>query len=119
VAHNEPAAAVLAAELAARPARGRTIAVLGMLADKDAAAVVQQLRAHVQSWVLCSIGEPRGLSAAQLQARLDPGLAVVAQAPDVAAGCARAAALAQPGDRVLVCGSFHTVGPALQWLGLY
>jgi dihydrofolate synthase/folylpolyglutamate synthase len=119
VAHNEPAAAVLAAELAARPARGRTIAVLGMLADKDAAAVVQQLRAHVQSWVLCSIGEPRGLSAAQLQARLDPGLAVVAQAPDVAAGCAHAAALAQPGDRLLVCGSFHTVGPALQWLGLY
>jgi dihydrofolate synthase/folylpolyglutamate synthase len=119
VAHNEPAAAVLASELLARPARGRTIAVLGMLADKDARAVVEQLRAHVQAWVLCSIDEPRGLAAAELQARLAPGLAIVALAPDVARGCERARALAAPGDRVLVCGSFHTVGPALQWLGLY
>jgi dihydrofolate synthase / folylpolyglutamate synthase len=119
VAHNEPAAAVLAAELAARPVRGRTIAVLGMLGDKDAAAVVQQLRGCVQEWVLCSIDEPRGLGAAALQARLAPGLAVAALEPGVAQGCARAAALAVPGDRILACGSFHTVGPALQWLGLY
>jgi dihydrofolate synthase/folylpolyglutamate synthase len=119
VAHNEPAAEVLAAELAARPVRGRTIAVLGMLNDKDSAAVVQRLRVQVHAWVLCSISEPRGLEASELRARLAPGLEVAGMTPDVAAGCARAAQLAQPGDRVLVCGSFHTVGPALQWLGLY
>jgi dihydrofolate synthase / folylpolyglutamate synthase len=119
VAHNEPAAAALAAELAARPARGRTIAVLGMLGDKDAAAVVQRLRGCVQAWVLCSIDEPRGLAAAALQARLAPGLEVAALEPGVAQACARAAGLATPGDRILVCGSFHTVGPALQWLRLY
>jgi folylpolyglutamate synthase/dihydropteroate synthase len=38
---------------------------------------------------------------------------------DVAAACARAQQLAQAGDRVLVCGSFHTVGPALQSRRLY
>jgi dihydrofolate synthase/folylpolyglutamate synthase len=119
VAHNEPAAAVLASELAARPAAGRTIAVLGMLDDKDAAAVVQQLRERVHSWVLCSINEPRGLSASGLEARLAPGLDVAAREPGVAQACARALALAVPGDRILVCGSFHTVGPALRWLGLY
>ena len=29
-----------------------------------------------------------------------------------------ARALATPADRVVVLGSFHTVGPALEWLGL-
>ena len=38
-------------------------------------------------------------------------------AASVEAGCEVARATAKPGDRVLVFGSFHTVGPALQWLG--
>jgi folylpolyglutamate synthase/dihydropteroate synthase len=38
--------------------------------------------------------------------------------PDVAAGCGVARALARPDDRILVLGSFHTVGPALEWLGV-
>ena len=25
----------------------------------------------------------------------------------------------EPGDRIAVCGSFHAVGPALEWLGVY
>src|ERR1700723_2069290 len=32
------------------------------------------------------------------------------------AGCAAALAHANPSDRILVFGSFHTVGPALDWL---
>jgi dihydrofolate synthase / folylpolyglutamate synthase len=40
-------------------------------------------------------------------------------ASSVTAGCERARAAARPGDRVVVCGSVHTVGPALEWLGLY
>jgi folylpolyglutamate synthase/dihydropteroate synthase len=40
-------------------------------------------------------------------------------AGDVEAATGRALRLAQPGDRVLVCGSFHTVGPALQVRQLY
>jgi dihydrofolate synthase/folylpolyglutamate synthase len=119
VAHNEPAARVLAGELAARPVRGRTIAVLGMLADKDAAAVVQALTGAVDEWILCSIGEPRGLAASALRARLPSRLPVLAEVADVAAGCALARSRTAHGDRVLVCGSFHTVGPALQWLRLY
>ncbi len=43
VAHNEAAAQVLAAELRARPIAGRTIIVIGMLEDKDVAAVGAQL----------------------------------------------------------------------------
>jgi folylpolyglutamate synthase/dihydropteroate synthase len=40
----------------------------------------------------------------------------VEQCSDVAAGCAAAAAAASSEDRIIVFGSFHTVGPALDWL---
>jgi len=119
VAHNEAAAAVLAGELQARPRPGRTIAILGMLADKDAAAVGAHLDPLVDRWLLCSIDEPRGLSAQQLCERLGTLRAPCELLDSVSAGCARARDCAAPGDRVVVCGSFHTVGPALQWLGLY
>jgi folylpolyglutamate synthase/dihydropteroate synthase len=41
---------------------------------------------------------------------------VEAVAADVVAGCLSAEALAQAGDRIVVFGSFLTVGPALGWL---
>jgi folylpolyglutamate synthase/dihydropteroate synthase len=37
-------------------------------------------------------------------------------AHDIAAACEAAAAAASAHDRVVVFGSFHTVGPALDWL---
>ncbi len=120
VAHNPDAAAQLSAALAALPAARRTIAVCGMLEDKDVAAVVARMASQIDHWVLCSIDEARGLTAAGLRDRASGQFnAAVELAGDVTAGCQRAAAIAGPGDRVVVFGSFHTVGPALQWHGLY
>lgn len=120
VAHNEPAAQVLAQALSARPSRGRTWAVAGLLEDKDAAAIGRALDAHIDRWILSGIGEePRGLSAEALAARLPALRGAVEQAPTVSAACERARRQAQPGDRIVVFGSFHVVGPALAWLGLY
>ncbi len=120
VAHNEPAAHVLADALAQRPIPGRTIAVAGMLADKDAAAIARALDGRIDHWVLAGVSdEPRGLSAQALQARLPALRGAIEPATDVGAACARARALARPGDRIVVLGSFHVVGPALVWLGLY
>ena len=42
--------------------------------------------------------------------------APVEAAESTAAGCAAALAFAKPEDRIVVFGSFHTVGPALDWL---
>jgi dihydrofolate synthase/folylpolyglutamate synthase len=120
VAHNEPAAVVLAQALRSRPAGGRTIAVAGMLSDKDAAAIARTLDGVVDHWLLASISdEPRGLTAAALQARLPPLRGGIELTENVVAACVRARSLAQARDRVLVLGSFHVVGPALAWLGLY
>lgn len=127
IAHNEPAAQVLAAQLREREhaeaagrrgPRGRTIAVLGVLADKDAAAIAAALAPVVDRWIACTLSGPRGRSAPQLAECLGAS-APVELAPDVTAGCELARRISAPGDRVVVCGSVHTVGPALEWLGLY
>ena len=119
VAHNEAAAAVLAAELRRRPARGRTLAVFGMLGDKDVAAVGAQLDPLIAHWLLCTPEGPRALPATELQQRLGAVQGDTELAGEVSEATARAAVRARPGDRVLVCGSFHTVGPALQARVLY
>ncbi len=118
VAHNEEAARTLAASLATLPRRARTLAVLGMLGDKDVDAVVRALAPHVDEWILCTLPEDRGLDSQALQARSSAFGPHVLHAPGVAAGMQLASERARPGDRVLVCGSFHTVGPALEWLQL-
>jgi dihydrofolate synthase/folylpolyglutamate synthase len=119
VAHNEPAAAILAGELQARPVRGRTFVIFGMLADKDVAAVAAQLAPLVDHWLLCTLDGPRALRADELRVRIGAARGSSELCADVSAATERAASQARPGDRVLVCGSFHTVGPALQARGLY
>jgi dihydrofolate synthase/folylpolyglutamate synthase len=119
VAHNEPAAQVLAAELAARPCAGRTLAVAGMLADKDIEAIGAALADSIDAWVLCSLEGPRATDAHELRRRLPAACRSLALAADVPGGCSIARAAARPEDRIVVLGSFHTVGPALEWLRIY
>lgn len=120
IAHNEPAAAVFASHLRARPCSGRTIAVVGILRDKDAEGIAGRLRPLVDQWILCSLSaEPRAMSAAELGARLDLPAGDVTLADSVEEGCERARSITRPGDRVIVFGSCYAVGPALQWLRIY
>ena len=123
IAHNEPAARVLARHLEERPlpsqtaaARGRTFAVAGVLADKDAAGIAAALAPCIDHWILCALPGERGGSAAALAERMQLTARRSTLADSVAEGCARARALARPGDRVVVLGSFYTVGPARDWL---
>lgn len=122
IAHNAPAAAVLAGQLRARPTPGpggRTLVVIGVLADKDAAAIGAALAPVVDLWIACALPGVRGSTAAQVAARLGAAARDAELADSIADGCARARALARPGDRVVVCGSVHAVGPALDWLRIY
>jgi dihydrofolate synthase / folylpolyglutamate synthase len=126
IAHNEPAALNLAAQLRERPLphadegrAGRTFAVIGVLADKDAAAIAAALAPVIDRWIVCSLPGPRGTDAAELAARLARAPESTELAASVTAGCEAARRAARPGDRVVVCGSFYTVGPALQWLRIY
>lgn len=117
IAHNEPAAAIFANHVRERPAQGRTFAVAGILGDKDAGAIARLVGPVVDHWILCGVPGPRGTSAEELAKRMALPDSRVTLAATVEAGCEVARTTAKPGDRVLVFGSFHTVGPALQWLG--
>jgi dihydrofolate synthase/folylpolyglutamate synthase len=118
VAHNEDSARVLAEALKATPTHGKTLGVVGILQDKDAVTIGESLAGVIDEWVLCGLDGPRGSSAEALRARLPARCRSIALAPDVSHGCATARALAHRGDRIVVFGSFHVVGPALDWLGL-
>lgn len=117
VAHNPDAARVLARNLSAAGFPGRTYAVCGILADKDAAAIAAILCDAVDAWWCASIDGARGRSGEELAQAVRAQVAVPVHIADsVAAACAAAAAVANSGDRIVVFGSFHTVGPALDWL---
>jgi dihydrofolate synthase/folylpolyglutamate synthase len=118
VAHNEPAARVLAGNLLERPCAGRTWCVTAILGDKDIAAVAGALAPAVNKWVVCGIDAPRGVPAAEL-VRRSAVWRDAAQAPDIVSGMHVAAGRARPGDRIVVCGSFLAVAPAMQQLGLH
>ena len=117
VAHNPDAARVLAQNLRELPSTGRTLAVCGILADKDAPAVAAQLRDSIDAWWFASTEGARGTSGAALAAQLAPLVGVPAAASaGIGAACSEALRAAGPLDRIVVFGSFHTVGPALDWL---
>lgn len=113
VAHNPHAAVALAYALAARPCRGRTLAVCAMLADKDAAGVAAALAAQVDAWHLAGLGGERGQSAATLAQRMGLSPAQCVLHADPADAYAAACAAARDGDRVVVFGSFHTIAELL------
>jgi len=91
-----------------------------VLKDKDARAIVNALQACVDAWLLVDLGGERGLTGRELAQRAfaenRAGIEVVGS---LSAALAQARTAARPGDRVAVFGSFHVVGPALEWLQLY
>ena len=115
VAHNPEAARALASALDDAPAAGRTLAVIGMLADKDAAGVIEALRGRVDAWWTCTPDSPRARDAASLAATIRHSLpeAVVALAATPVDALAAARRAAHEGDRILAFGSFTTVAAVL------
>jgi dihydrofolate synthase/folylpolyglutamate synthase len=113
VAHNPQAAKVLADNLAASGFAPQTIAVCGMLRDKDIGGVLRELAPRITRWHLATLPGPRGASADELAAHIDrekEKFASPAQALEAALG------RAGEGDKIVVFGSFLTVGEVMGWL---
>ena len=120
VGHNPAAAERLRASLERLPPAGRTFVVFAAMRDKDVAGVVGPFVPLAERWFVTQGSADRGATAAELAALLQgAGASRVSTAPTVADACAAARAAAQPKDRVLVFGSFVTVGAATEALRLY
>ncbi len=118
VAHNSEAARTLAANLAAGGYANETVAVFGMLRDKDVAAVARAVAPGITRWHLASLGGARGASARDL-ARLLAAAGVVAPCREhetPAAAFAAARIEAGENDKIVVFGSFLTVAEVMQSL---
>ena len=115
VAHNVEAARNLAENLAASGFAPETIAVCGMLRDKDVAGVLRALAPRITRWHFASLPGPRGASAADLAQHLQP-TTPMERHDSVASALAAAQERAGEGDKILVFGSFLTVGEAMAWL---
>ena len=113
VAHNPHAAAVLADNLRERPCAGRTSAIVGLLADKDADGVIRAMAPVVDAWYPVTLVGPRGRAGAELADILRSMGARATAQEDFREACRSALAAARPGDRIVVFGSFHAVAPAL------
>lgn len=117
VAHNPAAAATLAGQLRLDGTTQRSFAVCGILGDKDVEGIAQALRGCFDGWVIARLSGGRALEPEVLAERLrGEGANVIATANSVTQACERARGLATKGDRIVVFGSFLTVGPALEWL---
>jgi dihydrofolate synthase/folylpolyglutamate synthase len=112
VAHNPEAARALASVL--RRAPRRTLADVGMLADKDIAGTLATLVPEIAAWWTITPDSPRACTAAELAASLQAlGAGEVVAADDYASALAAARSAARAGDRILAFGSFYTVAAAL------
>ena len=113
VAHNPQAAQVLADNLAASGFAPETIAVCGMLRDKDLAAVLAALAPRITRWHLASLSGLRAASAEELAVHVQ-GTLECFDSP--ASAFAAALSRANENDKIVVFGSFLTVGEVMEWL---
>jgi dihydrofolate synthase/folylpolyglutamate synthase len=106
---------VLAEGLESMPA-ARTLAVFGMLSDKDAAGVASAMAQSVDLWLICSLAGPRGAAAEQLvqAVRSAQPHALVRLCESPADAYRQAQELAKDDDRIVAFGSFYTVSGVMQ-----
>lgn len=118
VAHNPRAAEVLAQNLAEHNIAGKTHMVIGMLDDKDHRGVLEALSLVVDYWYVVSLTSDRGTDGRVLVEILEKsGSANIAGIFDsVDSALESAGNRARMGDRIVVTGSFLTVGAAIQKL---
>ena len=118
VAHNPHSVAALAENLDAMGFYPCTHAVFGAMADKDLGPMLARLGPIIDKWYFSDLPTPRAATGEVLQAKWQASntrkdaLSSVYKTPESALQSAIAAA--DPADRIVVFGSFYTVGGVLQ-----
>jgi dihydrofolate synthase/folylpolyglutamate synthase len=117
VAHNAAAAGALSQYLASIEPTGKTVAIIGMLEDKDQTGIVSPLIERVDTWIAVTAAAGRALPARDLAAGIarlcDKPCLISDSLPDA---MQYASERTTSEDLILVTGSFYVVGPALNWL---
>jgi len=118
VAHNPHSVAALVANLDAMGFYPTTHMVLGAMADKDLDTMLRRALPLADRWYFTDLPTARAETAAGLHARWQAlctrsGVSA-SEHPGPAAALSAAVAAADPADRIVVFGSFYTVGGVLE-----
>jgi dihydrofolate synthase/folylpolyglutamate synthase len=118
VAHNPHSVAALAANLDAMGFYPTTHAVFGAMADKDLTPMLSKVGPMLDRWYFTDLPTPRAATGAALQSAWEAlntrSDASAKSFPDPMTALQAAIAAADPADRIVVFGSFYTVGGVLQ-----
>jgi dihydrofolate synthase/folylpolyglutamate synthase len=124
VAHNPHSVAALALNLDQMGYFPRTFAVFGVMHDKDLDGILGPLLPLIDRWHVCGLPIARAAKADELAQRVGATLArhprtagaapTVTPFADPQAALAAALEAADPTDRIVVFGSFYTVGGVLK-----
>lgn len=118
VAHNPDSTALLAENLREQTILGETYAVVAMLKDKDIMASLSHVSSEIDYWYVAGLPVPRGESAdiiRKIAQKISPNKCIHTFL-SVDEAWKQALKEARGKDRILVFGSFHTVGAIISLL---
>lgn len=120
VAHNQQAAKLLVQNLKELPVKGNTHVLIGMLKDKNHRAIFTEVSEIADFWHIVSLESPRGADSKMLSEELSKMKITknITCYDTVAEALNRIRELVEPQDRIVITGSFLTVGAAIKHLKL-
>lgn len=120
VAHNNQAAKTLVHNLKQFPSSGKTHIIIGMLKDKDKKSVLKELIEIADYWHAVTISTSRGDNSETLRKELlELGVSVpISVSETVADAFLKIQNETGMHDRIVVTGSFLTVGEAIRYLDI-
>ena len=115
VAHNPAAAHYLADKLLATPCKGRRIALLAMMKDKDTEGIVNALKPCFECWVVADLeAVPRAMRAADVAEVLQSqAISAVMVSDTIEQAYQQTLLTMSADDQLVVFGSFFTVAAVL------
>ena len=118
VAHNSDSAKELEEFVNNHPVKGSTLSIFGVLEDKALNPIVRSLVKHVDQWYLTTLDGERGQTAENLSAKMSEFVDCADLSCHTSPRDAYQAAISCSGDddRIIIFGSFHTVGDILEYL---
>ena len=120
VAHNRQSAALLVRNLKELPIQGKTHIIIGMLKDKNHLAIFQEISQVADFWHIVTLEGPRGTDSHALSDELATmGLNRNINCYNSVADAVNSVReIVEPQDRIVITGSFLTVGAAITHLKL-
>ncbi|MGY0215991.1 bifunctional tetrahydrofolate synthase/dihydrofolate synthase [Endozoicomonadaceae bacterium StTr2] len=113
VAHNPQAAEMLASRLKNSPVEGQTLAVFGVLDDKDPEGIVEAFLSQIDKWFIGTPESPRALNPTELKQYLEGSKVNFVMSKTIPLALQNALEKATTKDRIIVFGSFTVISEVL------